>query len=534
MTQKFPKQQRFLHGAMILAISTALVKIIGFIFTIPLVNMLGAEGMGYFYTAYEIYGLFTVVVTAGLPVAVAKMISEAATKNNTKLVNAIFRISKFIFYTFGFVCAVAMVFCAGNLADLLKNPNSKLAIQALGPMVFFQAILAAYRGYFQGKSNMIPTAVIQIIEAALKLLFGVGIAYALLKIGYSNVYAAAGAIAGVSIGSIVAVVYALIYKKKEDKYSRKQIGLATSIENKELSKRLINIAIPITLGTIIFNIIGVIDTAIIMRRLQDAVGLSYFESNWLYGVYGNAKKLFNFPVAFIIPFASSIIPALSAAITRKDQQSTQGLTLQSLKVTSLLAFPSGAGLFVLAYPIMNLIYFKSSAEIAVGAQLLSVLGIAVIFSSIVLITNSIIQVSYDVKYPAITMTIGGVVKIVSCWIFVGDQNIGIIGAPISTCICYAVTAILNIILVSRKLISFRASITMFLKILVCTVIMAIAAYNLNGLFAIALSEKIACILAMGISAIIYIILAVCTRLVTREDIKQLPKGEKIADIFHIK
>jgi len=519
---------------MILTISTVLVKIIGFLFTIPLLNMLGAEGMGYFYTAYEIYGLFTVVFTTGLPVAAAKMVSEAVTKKNNSLADAIFSASKFLFYLFGLVCAVAMFFFADGLADLLKNPNAALAMRALAPMVFFQAVLAAYRGYFQGKSNMIPTAATQIIEAVLKLLFGVGAAYALLKLGYSNAFAAAGAIAGVSIGSVVAVIYLLFYKKKDDKYIEGLSSLSTDINNKHLIKSLISIAVPITLGTAIFNLIGIIDTGIIMRRLQDAIGLSYYESNWLFGVYGNAKKLFNLPIAFIVPLSSSVIPALSAALTRKDQKSAKGLTAQSLKVTSLLAFPSGAGLFALAYPIMNLIYFKSSEEIAIGAQLLSVLGIAVVFSSLVLITSSIIQVGYDVKYPAITMTIGGIIKIGLCWILVGNSDIGIIGAPISTCVCYAVTAILNIILICRKLINVKDAMIIFIKIAACSVIMAVAAYNLNGLLVRAINAKIACILSMILGVIIYGVLAVTTKLVTRDDFKQFPKGEKIANILHIK
>lgn len=338
------KSQSFLKGAAILTFSAIVVKIIGFVYTIPLINVLGGEGMGYYYAAYDIYAFLSIVFTAGVPVAEIKLISEAYAKGNYRLVDGVFSISRFLFACFGTICASAMFFGADFFADIIKSPNASPAIRALAPMILSAAILSAYRGYFQGKSNMLPTAITQILEAVIKMAVGISLVLVLLNHGIGITYVAAGAIFGVSTGSILALICAIIFKRLE----KKQTGMKCALHiNREERKRIISqilaLAIPITIGTVSFNLINLIDTGIILNRLQSALGYSYEEANTLFGIYGNAKKIYNLPVGLIIPLSSSIIPAITRAKSKNQFQKASNLTFQAIKITAMFSLPCGTG-----------------------------------------------------------------------------------------------------------------------------------------------------------------------------------------------
>ncbi|MDD6879892.1 MAG: oligosaccharide flippase family protein, partial [bacterium] len=305
-----------MQGAFILTISTAFVKLAGLLFTIPIANMLGGEGMGYFYSAYDIYNMLAVLASAGLPVAVSRMVSETLVSGNTDEAERIYKVSTRVFTVIGAVIAAIMFFGAKWLAQLIKNPNAWLSIRVLAVTAFCAFIMSSLRGYFQGKNNMIHTATSQVIEAFAKLILGCILAAVLIKTELSYVGGSAGAIMGVSIGAVLAVVYLSLMKKRSAK-SFVPSGMAVR-SDKAIIKELFRIAIPVSLGASVMSLVNLIDTAVIMRILQDKLLYSYEDANWLYGVFGNAKKIFNFPSAFIVPFTVSILPVLTAAYTAKD------------------------------------------------------------------------------------------------------------------------------------------------------------------------------------------------------------------------
>lgn len=522
-------QQCFLHGAVILTASTALVKILGFVFTVPMINLMGAEGMGYYYTAYEVYALFAVLFTSGLPVATVKLVSRCVTVGNEQKIDQIFRVARGTFEVLGVLSATFMFLFSESIASGLHNHNTALSIAALSPLVLCSAVLSAYRSYFQGRSNMIPTAMTEILEAVLKLVLGVGIVYIMKKRGLDNVYAAAGAVTGITLSSVAAIILIRLYMRREPHSPE-----TTNTGAMDILKELGMMALPVTLSALLFQVIGILDTRIVLQRLQDVLGMSEQHANWLYGVYGNAKKIFNLPLILVLPFSTSVIPAISAARAKNQNGKTCALILQALKMTMLLAFPAGAGLLLLSHPILSLIYFKASNEIAVGAPLLAVLGIAVICNSLAMITASVLQSANGMTYPAATMLAGGVVKIIFCWLLVGDPRFGILGAPISTCLCYGVTALCNLVLICKKLIHPRQLFPCAGKVAVCTGIMAVLVYVLNHGSAILLPAKAACVLAMAVGAVCYVFLAARTGLITRNDLDQIPKGQQIANLLHLK
>lgn len=513
------KKGSFLQGAFILTISTAFVKLAGLLFTLPIANMLGGDGMGYFYAAYDIYNMLAVLASAGLPVAVSRMVSETLVNGNTDEADVIYKVSVKIFTIIGAVIAAIMFFGADLLAAIIKNPNSGMSIRALSVTAFCAFVMSALRGYFQGHSIMKYTAVSQVIEAFSKLFFGCALAYVLLKTEYEYVGGSAGAILGVSIGAALSVIYLLANKKRMDK-SRVRCGMPVR-SDKAIIRELFRIAIPVSLGASVMSLVNLIDTTVIMRILQDGLGYSYERANWLYGVFGNAKKIFNFPSAFIVPFSVSILPVLTAAYTARDKKGVRNNMVTCFKYAFLLALPAGVGISVLASPIMNIIYFKTPDEANAGTPLLAIYGIAVILYAVVSISGAILQAFGHVNQPLISLTVGGIIKCALNALLVGIENINIMGAPIATCICYVVMIVMNIMFLRPYLTGCGAIITNTLKTAAAALVMGVFAYFVFPLLGGILGQRLGGLIAICLSAAVYAVVILVCKIVTLSELKAM-------------
>ncbi len=513
----------FLQGAFILTISTAFVKLAGLLFTIPIANMLKGEGMGYFYAAYDIYNMLAVLASAGLPVAVSRMVSETLVMGNRAEAEQIYKVSVRIFTVIGAVIAAVMFFGADLLAALITNPNAALSIRALSVTAFCAFLMSALRGYFQGHSKMIYTAVSQVIEAVAKLVLGCALAFVLLKTEYEYVGGSAGAILGVSIGAVFAVFYLLFHKNRMSKNEEPCTLPVRS--NKKIAAELFRIAIPVSLGASVMSLVNLVDTAVIMRVLQNGLGYSYEEANWLYGVFGNAKKIFNFPSAFIVPFSVSILPVLTAAFTKKDSEGVSRNMITCFKYAMMLALPAGVGIAVLAGPIMNIIYFNTPEEANAGAPLLAVFGIAVILYAVVSISGAILQSFGHVNCPLISLCVGGVIKCVLNTVLVGVENVNIMGAPIATCVCYVVMIAMNLFFLRRYLVGCGAIVVNTLKTLGAALVMGGAAFGSYELFhgALNVGVKLGGLLSIGIAMVCYAALVLIFRIVSVRELKSMLK-----------
>ena len=519
---------RFIHGAFILTVTTVIVKIIGFLFTIPLANLLGADGMGYFYSSYDIYNMLTVLATAGLPVAVSRMISEAAEKKQSANISRIYKIALISFSAVGLVISLMMFFGADQWSAFIKNPNASLAIRALSITSFFAFVMSALRGYFQGHSDMIPTAVSQVIEAMSKLVIGCTLAYYVMKISGDFMIGAASAILGVSIGAVLATVLLLFYKRRYNKNYYNDITDEVTRTDKDILIELVKISIPIALGASVMSIVNFFDMTLIMRQLQDTLGYTGERANWLYGTYGNAKKIFNLPAAFIIPFSVSIIPALTSAITRDDKEQIKNNLVSVFKYPMMISFPAGFGLMTLAYPILSIIYFSRPDEVEAGTPLLAILGFAVILNSIVVITNAILQSYKKVNFSMFAMIVGAVFKLLLNWGLIGIESVNIMGAPIATCACYAVIAVMNILYL-RKLIPPKSRVLKNLALIaLASGIMGGCAYGLYNITERFINAKIACVLTIMIAALIYFVCIILFKVVTKAEILSMLSRKKKA------
>ena len=566
MPSKPSQKQNFLQGALILSLGTVLVKIIGALFKIPLSNLIGTRGMGLFTAAYNIYTTLFIISTAGLPVAVSKMVSEASAHRRLDETRAIFRVALSCFVVIGAAGSCFLFFGARMVSGWLNNQDAYQSVLAIAPAVLFVAVMSAFRGFYQGQGNMIPTAVSQVIEALCKLFIGYVLASwmfnsflkaplsaenalridqlirdaldkgePLTQLKATNILAgmiaAPGAIAGISIGAVAGSVYLILrYRRQNKKKTLSSHASPLVRPQRELMRELMRLAIPVTISASVLNLTNLIDTGLVMGRLQSAAGFTYDNALNLYGSYTFAQTLFNLPSAFILTLSVSIIPALSAALTKKDYAGANQTIRSSLRITSLLAMPAAAGLSALSFPILNLLYGSKQPEaVALAAPLLTTLGFAVPFVCLVSLTNAILQSMGLVNLPILSMLIGGACKIGVNYILVGNPEINIHGAPVGTIVCYAVIASLNLFFIIRQTRSIQL-LGVFVKPLIASVAMGFIAYISNSFLTKTLhwGSHMSAILTIGASVVFYLIVVVLIRALPKEDMLLIPGGNKLA------
>ena len=589
------KPNTFFGGAAILAMGILVVKVIGLFYKIPLVNIIGSEGSADFNNAYNIYSVLLTISTAGLPVAVSKMVSEANALGRQNQVHKVFRLSLAAFLTLGVVSFLIMYFGSEQLAGMMHDSLAAAGIRALAPAVICVGCLSAFRGYAQGHGNMTPTAVSQILEALCKLVIGLGLAYWLVRAGQPSHVAAAGAITGVTVGTILALAYMIFNFVSTRMREEKDTQDAPDSARRILST-LMKIAIPITISSSMVGIVTVIDSALVQGQIQkvlisdpdswalyqqvvDFAPLEAARDAWqqavssgaaaeavsqlygavelaaenisrsLYGNYSGALTIYNLPLSLMAAITASVIAAVSAALARRDRRGAARITGSALRITALLAFPMGVGLFVLGTPIIRLIFPELDASVA--GPLLSTLGIASIFVCLMLVCNSVLQAHGFINLPVVIMALGGVVKIVTNYNLVAVPTIGISGAPVGNVLCFGLCMVLDLVVIARVIHGRPDYLPLLAKPAAAAGVMGLGAWAVYGLLSKLLSYEevtqagetiqtlgktgngIAVMGAILSAVIIYAVLVVALRAISREDLSLMPKGDKIAKILRL-
>ncbi len=531
MTKSNSQNNTFFGGAAILASGVLIVKFIGALYKIPLGRILSTAAFADFNSAYYIYSLLIVISTGGLPVALSKMVSEGRTLGRRNQVQKTFRLAMAAFAVMGAVSFCIMFFFAEPLSHLLNNTRSYYSILALAPAVFFICPLSAFRGYFQGHSYMTPTAVSQIIEAVCKLIFGLTLAAWLVSRTDESV-AAAGAIVGVSVGCGLALLY-MIGRYIPFRRSHRTKSRDVPDEAGDILRRLARLAIPITLGTSVVAVVTLVDTSLVFSRLQFSAGFTEDQARSLKGVYDLAITLYNLPASFMVPLTSSVIPAISACRACGDRRGAGRIAESSLKAASLVSFPAGVGLTVLATPIMTLLY--PACDLALGGWILTVLGLASVAVCLMLVSHSILQANGFVNLPMAVTVLGSALKIICNYILVGDPRIHIKGAPIGTLFCFGLIALLDLMLISRVLPAPPKYGRVFLKPLLASLVMGVGAWATYGLLSgpIGLGNSVSTMGAIAVGGVVYVVLVLALRAISKDELALMPKGDKIARILRI-
>jgi len=541
--KKTNQKQTFLQGAAVLAAATAIVKLLGAIYKIPLTSIIGKAGYGYFGTAYNIYDVLLMVSTTGLPVAMSRMVSEAQTLEHHDQVRKIFSTALRVFLILGILGTGGMLLFARPLSAMFHNGEDVawFAIACLAPAVLLVCIIAAFRGLFQGQSNMTPTSVSQIFEAVCKLIIGLGAAWLLMELTFdpanpdaNQTYGAGGAILGVTVGCVLSAVYLLRCYRR----SMRELPHGGPVKStRETLHQLLAIAVPITIGSAGLQIINLVDTVVYMRRLVNAAGLSIERADELKGIYEFCRSIFNLPGAFIMPIVIAVIPSITSHLTMKNARGVRMVEGSAMRITGLITAPCAFGLFCLAAPIVDLLTSDAeftAADVQVGGMILALFGVTVLFNSVILVTNAMMQAHGDVTTPVINQIVGGVVKVLINFVLVGIASLNIVGAAIGTMICYLVIVAMNILAMYRKKSIDLRSLGGLGKPLLAGALMAAVAYMANGFLSSLLGGTLGCLAAICVAAVVYVILVIALKVITYDDCMLLPGGEKIAKILRVR
>ncbi len=555
MPENKRKQQSFEYGAIILLCSTVLVKLIGGAFKIPLSNLIGDLGFGYFSSAYDLFNPIYSLAMAGLPIAVSRVVAEHMSKARYRDVRQSLRITRKIFWLTGFAALVIMFLLIGPFVRATdKTGQTVYSIYAIAPTVLFCCVMSAYRGYYEGLRNMYPTAISDIIEALSKLILGYLFAFIAMKLWNNVAYAAAGAILGVTVGAVLAALFLeLNYRIKGDGISPLELQNSPEPSNsRAAAKALIIIAIPIALSSLANSIASLVDVSMVKWQLSNLMGEHsdtirnmYEESiseyntiydgkpltndalpTFLYGIRSKAFTIYNLIHALTTILGVSALPVLATSWTQRNMPLVKKNIESMLKFIALIAIPSGVGLIALGAPIMGLLY-KTEASVEIGGTMLSIYGIAAVFAGISVPMTNMLQAVGKQVASLRNVAIGAAIKVVFNFIFVSIPEINIQGAAIGTVICYLFIFVANTV----TLIRATGVVPNFFKSLgkpfIAAVFCGIAAYGVS-LFD---DSKINTLLAIGAAVVVYFIALVILNAFEVDDVITLPKGDKIAKIM---
>lgn len=526
-------KKSFMQGAVILGIAGIIIKIMGAFFRIPLANLIGDEGMGYYQTAYPIYVLFLTLATAGIPIAISKMVSERVAVDHYYEAYRVFRVSFILLFTIGIISSAILFFGADQIVNAIGNPGAKYAMMAIAPALLFVPIMAAYRGYFQGMQDMKPTATSQVVEQFFRVAAGLSLAYIL--IGQGRDYAAAGASFGATAGSVVGLVTVIgiyYYKKNSLKGDVERTHKISSEKSSEILAKIFMIAVPVTIGAAIMPIMNAIDVGIVMRRLQET-GWTEEAANGLYGqLTGMAGPLINFPQVLTQAIAMSLVPAIAAAYKQKDLVFLNYNVRLGVRTAILIGLPCALGLMTLSEPIMLLLYPFQKASAVSAAPCLFIMAFGVIFLSTVQTLTGVLQGLGKPMIPVMSLFVGAVVKVILSYTLTGISSINVQGAAIGTVAAYIVASAMNIIAVKRLIgVKFDIMLT-FVKPVTSALVMSAAVWVsfriLFGFFGNALST----ILAILIGVAVYCAMLFVTKSIKKEELRSLPKGGKILNLIN--
>jgi len=517
----------FFSGVLVLSISTLVVKVIGLAYKIPMLSLLGAEGMGYFNSAYEIYALLCVISTAGLPTALSMLISSYKERNLYGNVRRVYKNALSVFLAFGIFGTALLIGLAPVISDIIENENVVYCIVAIAPALLCVCLSSAIRGYFQGFGNMLPTALSQLIEAVLKLVLGIAAAIFAINQGFSIPIVSAFAVAGLTLGTFVSAVYLLVLKHR-----KRSADNSTSADDEHTMKTLVRIAFPITLSSAVLSVTRIVDMSLIMRRLQD-IGYTSGSANEIYGAYSTvAVPIFSLLPSLLTPISLSLIPALSGAIERRVEGAQREVIESAIRLTVIFAIPSSFAIMLYSNPIISLLFSNTDEALDNIPMLLSILALSIPFSCMITTTNAILQAYRKTALPIVSMSVGALIKIVLAYILIGIPAINVYGAPISTFFCDALITIINLRNIGKTVKVKSNAFKLYVKPLLASVVAMLGSFALYLPMALRTEKlELSFLISAPVAVIVYFGVSFLIGSITKEDVLMLPMGGKIIKII---
>lgn len=548
------ERQSETKGFTILSAASIINKLLGILYVPILTLILGNVGNGIYDAGYKIYQLVFMIATAGVPVAISKLISEQVATSRYDVSHRTLKISGMLLVSVGVVTSGIMAIFAKQLSNLIGFPESYMVILALSPTLLFTSVSCAFRGYFQGRSNMVPTSISQIIEQAVNTVFTVLFAWIMYRYGTNYAlshgiigeesihleavkFAAAGATVGTSLGALSSALYLCrTYLKNRASILEELVQSVRSDEfiysTKMILRKIFQYAVPITLGAVAIYAASLVDLQFTKGQLIKA-GYSATEANGLYGILATQYlKLLFIPVTLATALATTILPSISAAAARNDTVLLRRRISKSIKMILMIAVPSAVGLTVLAKPIIYSI-FPTAPD---GWDMLMIGSWTLVLISLVSIQTAILQGLGKTYVPTIHMGIGLVLKIFINYNLIAIPSINIKGAIAGSAACYIFAAIMNYRAIKRltgvklnmkKLFNRPLSVSIIMGMLVYLIYHGFV-FMTDWFIKSAFLQNILCVgISIAAGGLIYYLLMICAKGITAQDIKSLPKGETI-------
>lgn len=448
MKTRVNTSNRLISGAFSLTLSTIIVKLLGLIYKIPLSNILGDEGMGYFNSAYTVYAFFYLICTAGVPKAVTILVTEAKAKGRAAEESAIVRVAMVAFLSLGALFTVALAALANPLAELIGNSKSAATMIAIAPSIVIVSLAGVVRGYLGADMRLLDIAVSQVIEGVGKLALGLVFAIYASRKEFGLEMISAMTILGVSVGALLGLVYLFICAKNLKKTENVEQNFKIDTTRAKILGRILSISIPITLSAAVMSMTNLIDLGLIMRGLL-SLGYTESEASALYGNYTTlAVPMFNLVIAVITPISIAFTPVFARAGVEGNGLLLSDSLNMAMRLTSVVSAPMLVGMMVFSEEILSLLF--SNSEIGAGAVLLCLLAPAILFASLLTVVNSALEAGGQVRAPIVSMLLGGGCKILVSYLLISNVEFGIGGAPLGTVICYAVALISSIIIYTSR------------------------------------------------------------------------------------
>ncbi len=536
------------QSAIILLVSTLIVKIIGALFKIPLSGktFLGDLGYGYFSVAYDLFVPFYILAISGLPSALSHIIAEYVAEKRFKDIKNTFLITRRLFLIFGFVFSVVISLLAIPFIRLTDSSGNTLySVYAVIPSIFLCFVISVYRGYYEGFKNMYPTAISKIIEAFGKLFLGLGFAFITSKLTGNPALAAGASMLGITIGTLVSTLYLHFnYRLSGSLITQEELSQSKQgISNKKTFTIILSLAIPMAFSSLTASAVSVIDALTVRSLLSKDIPV-LFESykmaiesyngyssvpldisnlpTYLYGLRSKAFTMFNLVPTLTISFGVGALPVLTECWVKNDVRGVKTNLSTILKLISLISLPSGIAYIAVGRPVMSLLY-SSYGSVYVGGNLLTIFGFTAVFAGIAIPLTSVLQ-SLNLQISALINVITGVlIKIALNFLLIGNSQINIYGSAISTTVCYLYILIAHIYKISKTIGGFSDVKNIFLKPFIASICSAVTAY----LICLISDSRLIVAISIFVAVLLYFIIILFSKTLTKDEVLNLPKGEII-------
>ncbi|SER53650.1 putative polysaccharide biosynthesis protein [Lachnobacterium bovis] len=552
MSQSKKNRSNFLVQGSILAMASIISRIIGLLYRLPMTDILGDVGIGYYGTAFEIYNVMLIISSYSLPLAVSKLVSAKLGQGNKAQAYQILKGAIVFAIASGGTVSLIVFFGADYLARLMNTPMSAYALRVLGPGLIIVAVLGVIRGFFQGTGTMVPSAISQIIEQIVNAIVSVWAAYVLFNYGtrigkvlgdqkhYSAAYGAAGGTLGTVMGSLAALVFVCMIFLTYLKVFKKKMRKEKNVEIDSFSftmKMLIATIIPVLLSTTVYNISASIDQGI-FKNIAALQGYSQDLADGWYGVFtGKYRLLINVPISIASAMVASAVPKLTSSYAQGDLEAVRYQIQASTRFIMVIAFPCTVGLMALGRPILILLFPTTLGNIDVATNMMLLGSVAIIFYSISTLSNGLLQGIDKLKIPVINALIALVTHVLLLIFLMLAFRLGIYAVVIANTFFAFIMCFLN----SRAIVKYSGFKREYKKTYIipaiCSMIMGVLTFfAYHGMYKLCRRNFVAIIFAFIIAFVSYGTTLLLLKGLTEDELRHFPGGRhlvKMAKIIHL-